>query len=382
MTKRVLAVVSRFKWSHIDYLAALGEVVDLDVAWSGIGHQGAPERAISEGMRGAPIGSIGQDGEAAVRSRLAAVIERVDPDLVHVMYYNHERLTVVARDLLGDARPLIWECRDPITTLKHAAPGSVEWAEEAAAIAAADSHILVSDALRDYLERSHGAHLESALIVPHTFARRNAGPLGEKLSAHDGRTHIALVGTADAQPDEGRYYVNIIRSLVGLGFIVHSHFHEIEGVSLDAYRALAIELADYHFHPTVVFRRGHELSDTTSRYDLMGVFHELDAPRHNESATLAVCMPTKAVSAWVHGAIPVVTFGHYAGLVEPIERLGMGFVAADWTDVGRLVGDWPRIQSATQACVDHRDEFTHEYQAARIAAFYARSEVRAVEGAA
>jgi hypothetical protein len=368
--QRVLAVVSRFKWSHIDYLLALAQEVDLRVVWSGVGHEGAPEQAIKEGLRAESIGSIFVDGEPFVEDRLAAAIAAHDPAVVHVMYYEHERLTILARRAAGLTRRLIWECRDPLTTLRGAGPGSPEWRDEDSAIAAADGHILVSDALRGYLERCHGVDLATALIVPHAFARRNAGPLAPKLSASDGRTHIALVGTADAQPDEGRYYGNIIGRLVGLGFVVHSHFHEIDGVSLDGYRDLADELSDYHFHSTEVFRAGHDLSTVMSAYDLMGVFHELQAPKHNESATLAVCVPTKAVSAWLHGAIPIATFSHYGGLVEQIERLGVGFVVDDWADLGNLVGDWSRIAAATEACIAHRDEFTHEYQAARVAAYY------------
>ena len=368
---RVLALVARFKWSHIDYLAALAEQVDLWVGWSGVGHAGAPERAVFEGIRAHGVGSLAVDGEATVAKNLQTLVADVQPDLVHVLYYTHERLTVLARYVLGAGLPLVWECRDPITTLEGAAPGSPAWRLEAEAIAAADGHILVSDALRRYLERSHDLDLGAALIVPHAFAARNAGPAAAKLSAIDGRTHLALVGTADGKPGHGRYYVDVIRRLVGLGFVIHSHFHDVKGESLDPYRQLAAELDDYHQHPTVSFRDGWQLSSLTSRYDLMGVFHELDAPQHNESQTLAVCMPTKAVSGWLHGQIPVVTLPHYRGLVERIERLGIGFVVGDWQELSSLVGAWDRIASATAACAEHRAEFTHEHQVGRIARFYA-----------
>lgn len=368
---RVLAVVARFKWPHIDYLGALGQHVDLTVAWSGVGHDGAPERAIQEGLPAVSIGSIAADGEAVVRANLTTMVERFRPDVVHVMYYTHEQLTLLVRDVVGAAGLIVWECRDPLTTLEGARPGSPEWEAEAQAISAADGHVLVSAALRSYLETAHGVDLSDALIVPHAFAARNAGPPAEKLSAADGRTHIALVGTADATADHGRYYVDIIRRLVAMGFVVHSHFHELDGVSLEAYSSLADELHDYHHHPTVSFRDGHRLSDLTSRYDLMGVFHELDAPMHNESATLKVCMPTKAVSAWLHGAIPVVTFQYYEGLVDLIEERGIGIVVRDWVDLARVVGDWDRIAAATAACVEHRAEFTHEFHAPRLARHYA-----------
>jgi hypothetical protein len=361
--------VARFKWSHIDYLAALGGEVELHSVWSGHGHAEAPGRGQREGLQLESVGALATEGSAAVRAALREQIRRVQPDLVHVMYYRHEELTLLLRELLPDTA-LVWECRDPLTTLEVARRGSPAWRTEAAALQAADGHVLVSEALREYLERSHGSPLGGALIVPHAFAARLAGPVAEKLSAVDGRTHIALVGTAVHDRHSGRYYVDIIRRLVRLGFVVHSHFHELDGISLDPYRRLAEELDDYHFHPAVSFRAGHQLSQITSRYDLMGVFHELDARRHNESATLAVCMPTKAVSGWLHGAIPTVTFANYGGLVEPIERLGIGFVAADWPAVGRLVGAWDQIGRATAACLAHRLEFTHEHQARRVAAYY------------
>lgn len=365
----MLTLVQRFKWTHIDYLAALAKEVDLHVAWSQVGHPGAPEQAVREGLRAESVGTIQVEWAPAVSRALADLISRTQPDLVHVMYYNHEELTLLLRKVIGPQMPLVWECRDPVTTLRGASPDSPIWRLEADAINAADAHILASDALRRYLERSHGVDLRAALIVPHAFGARFAGPLSEKLSARDGRTHLALVGTVDEAPGFGRYYVDIIRRLVSLGFVVHSHFHD-DGDSLEPYARLAEELDDYHHHPTVSFRDGLRLSEITSSYDLMGVFHELGAPSHNESATLAVCIPSKAVSAWLHGAIPIVTFPHYRGLVELIGQLGIGLVVDDWAAVGNLAHDRDAIARATAACLEHRLTFSHEHQAQRIRAFY------------
>src|SRR5215213_10035186 len=94
---RVLAVVSRFKWSHIDYLHALAAVVDLRVAWAGEAHGGSVAQALGEGLRLEPIGSIGEVPREEVRARLAGLIEAAEPDLVHVMYYHHEELVLLAR---------------------------------------------------------------------------------------------------------------------------------------------------------------------------------------------------------------------------------------------------------------------------------------------
>lgn len=370
---RMLAVVSRFKWVHIDYLAALGEHFDVRVAWSGEGGNGAPQDGVREGMRGEPIGWIKDVGVAEVRSRLDDVISEWQPDLVHVMYYNHEELALMVRELVGDAATVVLECRDPLTTLTGAPPGSERWNLERDAIAASDLQIFVSRALRSYLERSHGLDLEAtSLIVPNGFPRRTIGPPSPKLSAHDGRVHIALVGTADDAPDHGRWYGDIIRRLVSLGLVVHSHFWDLEeefGVSLEPYRELAGELEDYHHHPTVLHREGTVLSDLISRYDLMGVFHELEASHHNESATLAVCLPTKAVSGWLHGGIPVVCFPHYRGVVELIEALDIGFVIDRLDDLGLIASDRRAIAAATERSLACRDRFTNEHNAERIRQF-------------
>jgi hypothetical protein len=286
------------------------------------------------------------------------------------MYYLHEGLLPILRELVGEATRLVFECRDPISTLREAAPGSPSWAREAAALRAADGAIVVSDALRDYYQQCHGVDLSDALVVPQAFAAATAAPPEPKLSAADGRIHLALVGTASADPGDSRWYVDIIRSLVNQGLVVHSHFHELSPEVTRLYALLGGELPDYHPHPTVSHRLSTHLSRIVSRYDLMGVFHQLDAPS-SEAATLAVCLPTKAVSGWFHGAIPVVTTAHYRGVVERIARHGIGFVAETWAALPQVIHDRAAIAQATTACLAVRQEFAQETHAGRITAWYA-----------
>jgi hypothetical protein len=371
----MLAVVARFKWVHINYLKALEQHFELRVAWSGEGGKGAARDGVREGLPAVPIGWAPDVGATEVSSRLGRVLSDWAPDVVHLMYYNHDELTLMARDLVGDDAAVVYECRDPQTTLSGAVAGSEAWVRERAAIETSDAQILVSRALRKYLEQSHALDLgETSLIVPAGFARHTIAPPSPKLSARDGRTHIALVGTADDTPDHGRWYVEIIRRLVSLGLVVHSHFFEpprfdMGGICLDDYHALDAELDDYHFHPAVPHRQGTALSELVSRYDLMGVFHELGASHHNESATLAVCLPTKAVCGWLHGGIPVVCFPHYRGVVEWVDALGIGFVIESWEDLGRIAPDRAAIAAATGRCLACRDIFTNEYNAARFREF-------------
>ena len=116
-------------------------------------------------------------------------------------------------------------------------------------------------------------------------------------------------------------------------------------------------------------RKGTVLSELMSRYDLMGVFHELGATHHNESATLALCMPTKAVCGWLHGGIPVVCLPHYRGVVERIEAFDIGFVIDDWGGLERVAADRAAIAAATERVLACRDQFTNERNAERIARF-------------
>jgi hypothetical protein len=371
----MLAVVARFKWRQITYLKALEEHFDVRVAWSGEGGRGAGAAGIREGLRSAPIGSIPEVGVTEVRSRLEQAIAEASPDLVHLMYYKHDQLTLIARELSGEEMPLVYECRDPQTTLSGAAPGSEQWDLERRALEASDAQIFVSRAVREYFERSHALELEqTSLIVPQCFARATIAPPSPKLSAEDGRVHIALVGTADDAPDHGRWYVEIIRRLVSLGLVVHSHFFEpprfdMGDLRLDAYHELDEKLEDYHFHPAVLHRQGTVLSELVSRYDLMGVFHELGASHHNESATLTVCLPTKAVCGWLHAGIPVVCLPHYRGVIEWIDALGIGFVIERWEDLREIAADREAIAAATERCLACRDRFTAEHNAARIRNF-------------
>ncbi len=368
---RVLAIVANFKWVHLDYLHALAERVDLTVWWSGSPAPRAVDQAIGEGLRVERLGRIGEESPRRVRRRVAALLKAIRPDLVHVLYYRHEELVLLAREVAGDAMPIVCEIRDPLTTSTTVPPGDPWWELEGNALRASDAQIFVSRALRAYLEHAHGVDFgASSIIVPQAFALRDVAPPAEKLSARDGRTHIALVGTADLEPDEGRWYGGIIRRLVDQGLVVHTRFHELPGRSLDVYRELAAELADYHFEPQIPMRRDPYLSTAISQYDVMGVFHELEAPRHNESATLAVCLPTKAVSGWFHGAIPAVCTPHYRGVVERIEGHGIGFVAESVDHVGRAVADRRAIEGARAACLAVRETFSQQHQAARIERLY------------
>ena len=372
----VLVIITRFKWTHIDYLVALGEHVDLRVLVSGEVHQGAIANGIRWWLDIRRIGSLGHGNETTIQNEIMENINDMRPDIVHVMYYYHEEITLMVRKILdikaaeSDLRTaLVFECRDPLSLLWRGESGAK--ALERKALCATNNWIFVTNATKDYYSETHGLDFSEALIVPHGFAERTVAKPSKKLSAKDGRIHIALVGSAVTAPDDSRYYEDIIRKIVAQGFVVHSHFHPLDDVE-NFYKALARKLDDYHAHPKLPHRNGTELSKAMSRYDLMGVFHDLDARQRNERAILRVCMPTKAVCGWLLGAIPVVCFREYGGLKSYIDDYGIGFTVESIEELKFMHEKWKDIKIATRRCIAMRSFFTHETQSRKISAFYDR----------
>jgi hypothetical protein len=342
-------------------------------------HDGAVARAQREGLQ---IMSVAGSGAEPDPPKLAEVIAAVQPEVIHALYYKHEQLVHLARELAHDAL-IVYECRDPLTLLPRA-PGrpSEKLLLERRALQESDCQLFVSGCERGYFERLHGLELTTtSMLVPHGFALRTAAPPQPKLSRGDGETHLALIGTASSTPGHSRYYVSIIEHLTELGFVVHSHFFELARRANNVYRKLAKRNRRYLYHPTISPREQRNLSRQISRYDLMGVFHDLAATEHSESDLLTVSMPMKAASGWFHGGIPVVCFPHYGGVVEQIEAHGIGFVAEDWDALGRLVGDRQAISAATGRTLAVRALFSNEWNARRIETFVGAQIARAMHPA-
>ncbi len=305
---RVLAVVSHFKKQHIDYLLALKKRYHLRVAITSEAHDGAVETARLESLHVTTIGTI----EKIDVQLFQKILNNWHPNVVHVMYYFNEELTILARRLADDDVVIIHECRDPLSKLLTGTATRKSRFIEKQALRSSDGQILVSKALCQYLENTHELDLsETSIVVPQCFADRTVGPPSEKLSAQDGRVHMALVGTASISPDHTRYYGNIIPRIVSQGTVVHSHFFESPVKTNRIYRELASKLEDYHNHPTISHRRETLLSRKISQYDLLGVFYELESTGDNEATVLEVALPMKAVCGWLHGGIPVVCFPYH-----------------------------------------------------------------------
>ena len=365
MPPRVLAVVARYLRWHTDYLRALAAHADLTVAVSGEVEAGSVDVARAEGLR---VRSIGTIALAKLRTRLAEIVDECRPDIVHLGWYGHEQLTVLAREVAPQAR-IVFECRDPLTTLLGPtvdAPGPQPVDLERAALEVADAHVFVNRSVRDYLAALHGLDLSGAAIVPQGAPARTLAPPSPKLSA-GGRPHVALLGTASTEPATGRCYLPLIPELVGRGLAVHSHFLEPRSGANDAYRELARALDGYVAHDEASDRDGTAFSRALSQYDLVVIAYDAGVI---SDATLAVVMPMKAAAAWAQGAIPVVTPSAYRGVVEWIDAYGLGFVADSLDDLVAVAHDRAALARATDACLAHRAEFTHEAGAATVAARY------------
>ena len=367
MPPRVLAVVARYKRWHTDYLLALAAHADLTVAVSGEAEAGSADKAHAEGLRLRPIGTIGL---TKLRTRLAEIVDECRPDIVHLGWYACEQLTVLAREVAPHTR-IVFECRDPLTTLLGPtvdAPGAQPVDLERAALETADAHVFVNRSVRDYLAELHDLDLNDAAIVPHAVPARTLAPPSPKLAA-GGRPHVALLGTASADPATGRCYLALIRDLVDRGLVVHSHFLEPQPGANNAYRELAHALDGYVEHGEVSASSGTAFSRALSRYDLVVIAYGSGVI---SAATLGIVMPMKAAAAWAQGAIPVVTPSAYRGVVEWVDAYGLGFVADSLDDLVTVAHDRAALARAGAACLAHRQEFTHETGAETVAALYQR----------
>ena len=291
------------------------------------------------------------------------------PDLVHVMYYNHEQLTLLVREFVGDSLPIVFECRDPLTALNRAIPGTITGPSSAKRSL---PEIAISSSARPSAPTTSPRTTSiSPELADHPvrFPGGTVAPPSPKLSAVDGRIHIALVGTAgETRPQPLVWHYHPPPG--DLGFVVHSHFWDLRSSVCRSGHMLLARSSTITTITPPSGPSGTELSKVISRYDLMGVFHELGADTRNESAILAVCLPTKAVCGWLHGAIPVVCFPHYRGVVERIEEFGIGFVVDSWEELGGVGADRGAIAAATPL-PSVPLEFTTERSAERIAAFVA-----------
>ena len=191
------------------------------------------------------------------------MIETFGPDLIHVMYYNHEDLTLIVRELAGDEVPIVFECRDPLTTLTGARPGEPRWMFERDAILASDRQILISSAQRDYYERATTS--TSGRFAGHPLrVQRGDGraPVTEALRPRMGGRTSRSSGPLTTSPitDAGTGTSSGAWSTTASSCTRTSGTSRSSGLSLEPYVELAAELDDYHHHATVPFRPGDELS--------------------------------------------------------------------------------------------------------------------------
>ena len=211
----------------------------------------------------------------------------------------------MVRELVGDVPRWSSRCRDPLTTLTGAQPGSPEWDVEAAALRASDAQMLLSrgharvSRARATTSISGNVDHRAAHVRPTTTSLR---PWRSSRRATAGCTSRSSA-RRDDQPG-ARPLVRGHHPPARLpGLVVHRHFFDLEefGSRSSPTDELAEELDDYHAHPTVPYRWGTRLSDLTRSYDLMGVFHELEAAAPQRVGHARRLAPTKAVSGWLHG---------------------------------------------------------------------------------
>jgi hypothetical protein len=304
------------------------------------------------------------------RATMRAAVESLRPDVVHCLYYYHDALTLVAREVLTALRHaavLVYETRDPTGIHRPRLP-------EKEALHAADGYIFATRAIVDDLFARHLWEPRPHILIRQSelYADRDAPPA--KLSAADGRAHVGLMGTFSEDPDSGRHYAAYIDAFLASTHdtVLHVFPHRLvsylqDGVSRHGGR-LVVHWEDrpYVGNPNPS-RRNY--TSIVGQLDFNLVAHVLGRPK-DEGALLRVCNPTKATSPLVLADLPVLCLPHYRGVVDIVEEYGCGYVYRGWHDLDALLNDrarWPALIAG--ACGAAR-ALCHEAQAERISQFY------------
>ncbi len=376
---RVLFVVNRCKKNQMQYLRSIAaHCSESRVIISYVGHQNVVDYGLLE--PGAAIGSVtvlhaDEISEDAIdlskfRTEVRSAVEGLRPDVVHCLYYYHDALTLVVREVLGElGHPavLVYETRDPSSIHRRDLP-------ENEALHASDGYIFATRAIVDHLFARHLWEPEPHIIIRQSelYADRDAYPA--KLSDSDGRTHVGLMGTFAEELDSGRHYATYIDAFLSStrNTVLHVFPHRIVSY-LDACASthdgrLVVHWEDRPYVGNPDPRRRHYTS-TIGQLDFNLVAHVLGRPK-DEGKMLRVCNPTKATSPLVLADLPVLCLPHYRGVVDIIEEYGCGYVYRGWRDLDALLNDrarWPPLIAAARRAAT---ALCHESQAERILAFY------------
>lgn len=376
---RVLFIVNRCKKNQMQYLRAIAPLCsEARAIVSYIGHRNVIDYGLLEPTAALSSISVLHRDEiredaidlARFRSEVRDAVANLRPDVVHCLYYYHDALTLVAREVLDELRHaavLIYETRDPSGIHRPALP-------EEQALRASDGYIFATRAIVDDLFARYLWEPEPHLIVRQSelYADRDAYPA--KLSDADGRTHVALMGSFSEELDSGRHYAAYIDAFLSgtRNTVLHVFPHLLVSYLGEAASAhdgrLVVHWDDRPYVGNPSPRRRNYTS-TIGQLDFNLVAHVLGRPK-DEGRMLRVCNPTKATSPLVLADLPVLCLPHYGGVVDLIEEYGCGYVYRGWRDLDALLNDrtrWPPLIAAARRAAT---ALCHEAQAERIVDFY------------
>lgn len=376
---RVLFVVNRCKKNQMQYVRSIApRCSEARAIVSYIGHRNVVDYGLLEPdavIRSVSVLHPDEIPEDAIdlprfRREVRSAVESLRPDVVHCLYYLHDALTLVVREVLDELRHpavLVYETRDPSGIHRPQLP-------EKAALLASDGFIFATRAIVDDLFARHLWEPRPHIVIRQSelYADRDAYPV--KLSGADGRAHVALMGSFSEELDSGRHYAAYIDAFLSstrntvLHVFPHRRVSYLDaGASTHAGR-LVVHWDDrpYVGNPNPR-RRGY--TSTIGQLDFNLVAHVLGRPR-DEAKMLRVCNPTKATSPLVLADLPVLCLPHYGGVVDIIEEYGCGYVYRSWRDLDELLNDrarWPALIAGAQRAAT---ALCHEAQAERIVDFY------------
>jgi glycosyltransferase involved in cell wall biosynthesis len=298
------------------------------------------------------------------------LVNKVHPFVIH-SHNAPDNLTISAIKAVKGKVPVIHDCHEALTlretgyyvsddeeTIKIKYPRQEKIANEKS-----DGRIYVTEGVRDYIQRRYDVDPSNDMVF-YSYVSNSIVPsqLRRKISAKDGETHIAYIGTVTSRIEDSHYDLrDIFRELADHGLHVHMYV-SIWGAKDEAYQRLADENDRIHHH-------GHldqkKLLQEITEYDFGWAGFNVN-PKNREH--LDVALPNK-VFEYIACGLPVLAFPH-KNIKELIDRHNIGFVFNSVNEALSQLQNRKKITNIKRSVLNARYKFTVEKNISRLIQYY------------
>jgi glycosyltransferase involved in cell wall biosynthesis len=300
---------------------------------------------------------------------LKELINKVHPFVIH-SHNAPDDLTISAIKAAKGEVPVIHDCHEALTlrdtgyyvsddeeTINIKYPRQEKIANEKS-----DGRIYVTEGVRNYIQGRYDVDLSKDMVF-YSYVSNSIVPsqLHRKISATDGETHIAYIGTVTSRIEDSHYDLReIFREITDYGLHVHMYV-SIWGAKDEAYQRLAEENDLIHHH-------GHldqkKLLQEITKYDFGWAGFNAN-PKNRKH--LDVALPNK-VFEYIACGLPVLAFPH-KNIKEVLDRYNVGLVFDTVNEMASQLKNG-KLESIIRDVLNSRYTFTVEKNISKLIQYY------------